>query len=196
MAARSSLQELSQGQLALIADALNESEVPVQNNIILGNRFYIESLFEDLFLGSGNDQKVQNLITANIRKQGRFFGGPCSRQELDECYSNDDINRDINPTSQVVRQGLIAKSCDEILQIDGALTALVNSIDGDLASKPSGEDMEKLFKRFAIGRDLDDSLKSALLELSEDGFTIRKKTTDSWRFPAIALCQSVFLEMI
>lgn len=173
----------------------------------LGDRFYIESVFKNVF---GPEVSYANIVHHRIIKNQNVFGGPCDPYEnlYKENYRGDgsryytSINLNANCQSGVenttklhlsstsLRQGWIIRTCEDLLRYNSKAVNYALETAGALKSANfhgdfSYETVNNLYKTFTGVKDLDPSVHQVMLE-NKNGLSER----EFWEATLMTFCIS------
>ncbi|SMF18871.1 c-type cytochrome [Pseudobacteriovorax antillogorgiicola] len=197
MALRDDLSQLSDEKISAIAMALSTKADPLKSkNIRLANRFIFASQLKTWFqpdLPKGSPVKA--VIRRNISHQGAQLGGSCLPRELENC-GVPVIEATMSAQSQVVRQGLIFKACEEVLDRDEAVTYFLGLAGINPSATVTQTSMTKASLLLNKDRPLPQGSVEALISLSNAAYRRSAIALDRWRFPLLIICQSPYFEIL
>lgn len=203
------LTHLSSAQLNAIAQALaqDDDEQPSLNGVTdpqltLGNRTYLESLYTELFVASSNtnadDAKIRNIASSLLRDQVGANGGPClaydsscpSSQRATAPYAVGFAN------GNAMRKGYTTRACEEILEIDRAVTNVLSKAGLNQNSTVSANTAQALFQVFHPGQTATGEVLNSLVAVANASRAKGHSALDQWRFTVLPLCLSSTMDIL
>lgn len=203
----SSLKNLSTAQVNAIATALGDVEPPalekVSDPIIpLGNRTYLESLYNDLFVATSNptadDTKIKNLTSSLLLKQVVAHGGPCLKYDASCNTSQADTAPFAlgSPSGNSMRKGYTTRTCEQVLEIDKSVTNVLGKVSFTVSTPINQTNVQTLFLLFNPGKTPTSAVLTSLVNIGTAAKNSGYSTTDQWRFTLLPLCLSSTLDIL
>lgn len=210
------LNTLTSQQVTLIAEALiyvapqPPQDAEIQNATLnLGNRIYVASSLENLFINTAvtqtaDDTTIKNTIHNLVRNQIASFGGPCYRYDY-TCPGGVAGGRSEvatnhyglgSPLSNAMRSGFKIRVCDEVLQVDRAVTNALTNAGLVEASAANETTIKALAGIVTPGRPLDTEVITALVAVFDTAKAKSLSNRDAWRFTIFPLCVSSLTERL
>jgi hypothetical protein len=207
---------LSQPQIAAIASALTPVSTPPDGgggggptpsgvssyDLTLGNRTYLNSLYNDLFVATtgatADDTKIAGLTSSLLGSQVVANGGPCLVYDSDCNRAQIDTAplAAASPTGNTMRMGYETRACEQILEIDKAVTNVLGKAGLSVSSSATAANVQTLFQTFNPGKTAPDAVISALIDVSANARANGYATVDQWRFLVLPLCLSSTMDIL
>ena len=183
----------------------------------LGNRFFVTSFLENIFgvenISSsprGNyvhdgAQNVANrkfpLTVEYILSKRDLWGGPCDIYDMSEndqgnlefplrdCHrQGGNINPSLVGLPNIIREGFRVKSCEEILNLNAAITHALNKVDLQENAEGSLENITKVYSLFFPTRNTNSALARDSFESMQQVFNAADSSLEGWRHVLLTLC--------
>jgi hypothetical protein len=168
-----------------------------QSEIRLGNRDYINSVFNDVFppQTSGQQNQLNQILQPEVRMQIGLFGGPCniySSEGLTDCPSGNIFTQEtalpFNQQSTSSREARRLRVCESVMDLDWAVAAAVGNIDGASPTQlPTAAQITAAFQLFYVGQDPGADILSALQNLIAQQWS---SPSEAWKALFLAVCVS------
>lgn len=197
----SNLQALTDEEINAIAAVLKTGPIVEESaprTIILGTRYYVASRLRALFSSATNDAastKVNQLVDL----QPAAFGGPCVPYEGASACSGDRlVNRiaPVQPPANVSRQGLLIRTCQEVLAIDAAVNRALQHVTLLSTASATTQNLSQLAEVFMPGKPLDSATLNSLLQVFQTAKAQQLSNLDAWRFTLLPLCRATLAELL
>jgi peptidoglycan hydrolase-like protein with peptidoglycan-binding domain len=180
----------------------NFNALTVSMNVRIGDREYIQNVFEDVFGPS-----ARALVKSFIMAQGMALNGGCSQYEavyadpvtaglsmvIDDDYANcgySVYNLPIIGTENSIREGLRIQACEKVVSTTATLFYLIDSVTGvtnvqtsAFATNPTDEHIKNIYNRFYPGQTIPADVLLSLKQIVNSSAV----TTSTNRFNLVAL---------
>lgn len=205
--------KLSAADVDALAEALRLSPTPAPQppatgtlaatavQIPLGSRFYMASAFRDIFTAGAKDASIENLIFELIIQRPEELGGSASRfdpdkdglRQTDRYYLQKIVehrpNAPVAGRNAVTRQGFVLRACQEILQVDSAVTSALSKAGNLTPNSPANDvNLTNVFQIFVLGGSPSTQVLTDLKALHARALQI--SATEAWRFTLLAMCNN------
>ncbi|MBX3020225.1 MAG: hypothetical protein KF799_01000 [Bdellovibrionales bacterium] len=206
----SSLSFLSANEITAIATALMGGSQPPppppvgaaasQYELALGTRTYMESTMNELFVSgsTADDTKIQGISNSMMFNKVVANGGPCLGYDS-SCNSAERDTAPLalaSPTGNTMRKGYGTRTCEQILEIDKAVSNVLGKAGLTSASALNTTNLQTLFQTFHPGRSAPDTVLSSLVTVASQAASKGYTALDQWRFVALPLCISSTLDIL
>lgn len=167
-----------------------------QTRLLLGDSFYVLSVFRDVFLTNQSSAAVRNFVetvlTEEILSNQTEFGRACSFFHdgfLHKC--NNDINNQalaMKSTNSTLREAARIQTCQRLVNNDSVLFDLINRVRKSTTT-PNRESVEEIVHLFFPAIESSAHLIDPLLALDMRMAQESERTIDRWRMIVLLVCE-------
>ncbi len=167
-----------------------------QNRLLLGDAFYVLSVFRDVFTFENSSEGVrtfvEKVLTEEILTVQGEYGRACSvfhDGSLEKCNGilyNQSLT--MKSTSSSLREAARIQTCQRLVSNDTVLMELINRIR-KTTTTPSRQSIEMILKLFFPTQDSTQDFIEPLLKLDQKMAEASEKTIDRWRLITLAICE-------
>jgi len=182
-------ENISQPSTGIVSNVKSESA-----SVRLGNRYYIKSVFTDIFLDGNESQsfysQASEILNNEVFLQADRYGGPCSSYSSPECRSDLLIDYgSVSPHGFISARGDagIIKACAAILDLNGVVESLSQKAQLS-GTELNSANIEKAFKLFNPAKSISENSISGLLGVSRSLASTGSNNQDQWRMIYYTLC--------
>lgn len=192
--------DLEKGDLVIETNRKPGSVVTNEEFVVseqrLGDRFYIESVFKNVF---GPSYDTSSLVRSNIILKQSVFGGPCDIYEASKKGEDTDVaefanlgcfdgnwNNDMIVGSTSLREGWRIRACEQVIASNSTAVTYAFNKAGVSTSDSVPVTYEKVNSMYKLFYPVDDLADAAYQEIK--GHDTSMGRTDFWKSVLVSFC--------
>ncbi len=177
-------------------DIVSQGE-PVQGRIVMGDRYYLESVFRDVFAPSGTDVNIVNYVNTVLIQEfsttQNMLGRGCDVNEdgsLFYCYDSiANLEIAMGAGTSSIREAARLQVCRRIISNSTVVASVVNEIRSN-QSTPNANSIAKLVELFFPAGNAPESINSELLGLDAEMAAGGETVENRWKILLLSVCES------
>lgn len=206
-----SLSNLTASQITAIAEALSIAPTPTpapslpgsnDYQLTLGNRYYMESLYKELFVATTNqtqeDTTINNIIKSLVTNKTVAMGGPCVAHD-NACPSAEIAVSALSlamPSGGSMRKGYTTRACEQILEVDKSVRNFLGKSALSESSPVNSSNIGLALALMFPGRTFPSDVINSALDLGTQAKNKGYSGLDTWRFVILPFCISSTMDML
>ena len=170
---------------------------------VMGHRGYASSVLKEVFSDPtdlAHTNSIHTIVDQWITSKMTIFGLACNQYGTAlgaDCEGEPaNINGQMQKPSDVVRQSMRIRACEEILGIDRAVTVALSKVSVDAATAPKFKQILSASTLFFRGDAPSDVVISSFVQLSTELGALGEPAGEQWRAILIELCQMPEWELL